>query len=69
MKTWLAAQWQCEQQNQAYVMVSIVALQGSSPRGVGSKIIVTENNQFDSIGGGHLEYKAIAQARQMLSHG
>ena len=68
MKTWLAAQWQCEQQNQAYVMVSIVALQGSSPRGVGSKIIVTEGKQFDSIGGGHLEYKAIAQAREMLSH-
>ena len=69
MKTWLTAQWQCEQQNQAYVMVSIVALQGSSPRGVGSKIIVTEDKQFDSIGGGHLEYKAIAQAREMLAHG
>jgi len=69
MKTWLTAQWQCEQQNQAYVMVSIVALQGSSPRGVGSKIIVTEDKQFDSIGGGHLEYKAIAQAREMLARG
>jgi len=69
MKTWLTAQWHCEEQNQAYVMVSIVALQGSSPRGVGSKILVTEDKQFDSIGGGHLEYKAIAQAREMLAHG
>ena len=51
MKTWLAAQWQCEQQNQAYVMVSIVALQGSSPRGVGSKIIVTENSMQGSYCG------------------
>ena len=69
MKTWLAAQWHCEEQNQAYVMVSIVALQGSSPRGVGSKILVTEDKQFDSIGGGHLEYKAIAQSREMLATG
>jgi xanthine dehydrogenase accessory factor len=69
MKAWLRAQWQCEQHNQAYVLVSVVALQGSSPRGVGSKILVTEDQQFDSIGGGHLEYKAIAQARQMMVKG
>ena len=43
MKAWLTAQWQHEQQNQAYVLVSIVALQGSSPRGVGSKILVTKS--------------------------
>jgi xanthine dehydrogenase accessory factor len=67
MKAWLAAQNECEQQNQGYVMVSIVALQGSSPRGVGSKLLVTKHEQFDSIGGGHLEYKAIAQAREMLA--
>jgi xanthine dehydrogenase accessory factor len=67
MKAWLTAQWQHEQQNQAYVLVSIVALQGSSPRGVGSKILVTKSEQFDTIGGGHLEYKAIAQAREMLA--
>ena len=69
MKAWLRAQWQCEQHNQAYVLVSVVALQGSSPRGVGSKILVTEDQQFDSIGGGHLEYKAITQARQMMVKG
>ena len=69
MNAWLVAQWQCEQQNQAYVLASIVALQGSSPRGVGSKILVTKDKQFDSIGGGHLEYKAIAQAREMLLQG
>ena len=66
MKPWLSAQWQCEKHNQAYVLVSIVALQGSSPRGVGSKILVTKEHQHDSIGGGHLEYKAIAKAREMM---
>ena len=69
MKTWLAAQWEYEQHNQPYVLVSVVALQGSSPRGVGSKILVTKSEQFDTIGGGHLEYKAIAQAREMLVTG
>jgi xanthine dehydrogenase accessory factor len=69
VKAWLAAQLQFEQQNRAYVLVSVVALQGSSPRGVGSKIVVTKSEQFDTIGGGHLEYKAIAQAREMLVSG
>lgn len=69
MKAWLRAQLHCEDKNQAYVLISIVALQGSSPRGVGSKMLVTAQQQFDSIGGGHLEYKAIAEARKRLQEG
>lgn len=69
MKPWLSAQWQCEEQNQAYVLVSIVALRGSSPRGLGSKMLVTKDLQYDSIGGGHLEYKAVAKAREMILTG
>lgn len=69
MKAWLRAQLHCEDKNQAYVLISIVALKGSSPRGVGSKMLVTAQQQFDSIGGGHLEYKAVAEARKRLQEG
>lgn len=66
MKTWLQAQWQCEEQGQAYVLISICEVQGSSPRNTGAKMLVTLEDQFDTIGGGHLEYKAIKYARQLL---
>ena len=69
MKPWLQAQLHCEENNQAYVLVSVVALKGSSPRGVGSKMLVTADAMFDSIGGGHLEYKAISEARSRLQQG
>jgi len=69
MNSWLRAQVNCEEQNRPYVLVSIVALTGSSPRGVGSKMVVTADHEHDTIGGGHLEYKAIAQARSKLAGG
>ncbi|MEQ8803623.1 MAG: xanthine dehydrogenase accessory protein XdhC, partial [Haliea sp.] len=39
---------------------------GSTPRDSGTKMLVGENGTFCSIGGGHLEYKAIELARVML---
>ena len=69
MNAWLRAQLHCEQHNQAYALITIVALTGSSPRGVGSKMLVTLEAQFDTIGGGHLEYKAVAEAKQRLQQG
>ncbi|HCH32415.1 MAG TPA: xanthine dehydrogenase accessory protein XdhC [Oceanospirillaceae bacterium] len=69
MNAWLRAQFHCEQHNQGYVLITIVALKGSSPRGVGSKMLVTLGAQFDTIGGGHLEYKAVAEAKQRLQQG
>lgn len=38
---------------------------GSSPRGVGSMMFVTEKGTVDSIGGGAVEYAAIQQAREL----
>ena len=66
MKTWLQAQLRCEEQGQAYVLISVCEVQGSSPRNVGAKILVTQEAQFDTIGGGHLEHKAVKYARQLL---
>ena len=69
MKAWLQAQLQCEKQGLGYVLITVSQVQGSAPRSVGAKILVTHNAQFDSIGGGHVEYKAIARARQLLKNG
>lgn len=66
MKSWLRAQMQCEQQGHAYVLVTVCEVQGSTPRSVGAKMLVTHDGLFDSIGGGHLEHKAVQYARHLM---
>jgi len=48
------------------VLVTIVATDGSTPREAGTKMLVHGGGIVDSIGGGHLELKAIEQAHGML---
>ena len=48
------------------VLVSIVAAKGSVPRPPGTRMIVTADAISGTIGGGHLEHKAIAIARDLL---
>ena len=49
------------------VLVTIVEAEGSTPREAGTKMLVHASGIEDSIGGGHLELKAIEQARVLLS--
>lgn len=66
-KTWFGALHQCQQQGKSYVLVTLLATAGSTPRNGGSKMLVCDDNAFDSIGGGHLEFEVIKQARQLLA--
>lgn len=49
------------------VLVSVVATQGSVPRGPGTHMVVFAQTEHGTIGGGHLEFQALARARRMLS--
>jgi xanthine dehydrogenase accessory factor len=49
------------------VLVSVVATQGSAPREAGAWMVVFATDCVGTIGGGHLEFQAIEQARQMLA--
>ncbi len=49
------------------VLVTVAAVQGSAPREAGAKMLVTAARQFDTIGGGHLELRAVELARAMLA--
>lgn len=57
------------EQGQAVVLVTVVRSEGSVPRGGGAKLWVTATEQFGTIGGGHLEFKALEYAHQLLSQG
>ena len=49
------------------VLVTVLHTQGSVPRGPGTAMLVFAADFAATIGGGHLEFEAIAWARQMLS--
>lgn len=48
-------------------MLSVIAAEGSAPRGAGTRMVVTADEAFGTIGGGALEHRAIAQARAILA--
>lgn len=51
------------------VVVEVSATRGSVPRETGTRMLVDGNESLGTIGGGHLELKAIATAREMLRSG
>ncbi|MFT5757100.1 MAG: xanthine dehydrogenase accessory factor [Alteromonadaceae bacterium] len=63
---WNQASLRLNQQGNAFVLITIIGVTGSTPRNSGTKMVVSQNENFDTIGGGHLEYKAIKQAKKML---
>lgn len=48
------------------VVVEIVEARGSAPRGAGTRMLVSAVQAIGTIGGGHLEFKALATAKAML---
>ena len=59
-----AQRWQA--QGRPAVVVQVHAHQGSVPRETGTRMLVAADAVAGTIGGGHLELKAIADARELL---
>ena len=51
------------------VVVEVLAHKGSVPREAGTRMLVAADEVIGTIGGGHLELKAIADARAVLAQG
>jgi len=51
------------------VLVTVARVVGSAPRAAGTKMLVTAQAQLDTIGGGHLEMRAVDIAREMIATG
>ena len=62
-----ALRWRAE--GRAAIVVQVSASRGSVPRGEGTRMLVAVDEVLGTIGGGHLELKAIAAAREMLAAG
>ncbi|MAP75877.1 xanthine dehydrogenase accessory protein XdhC [Halopseudomonas aestusnigri] len=64
---WFEAVADCEQRGEPYVLVTVVGVTGSVPREPSSKMVITGEHTWDTIGGGHLEYLVTARAREQLA--
>ncbi|HCE6994463.1 xanthine dehydrogenase accessory protein XdhC [Pseudomonas aeruginosa] len=64
---WISALAELQRSGEPCVLVTIIEERGSTPRNAGSKMVVSTERLYDTIGGGHLEYRAQAIAREMLA--
>lgn len=70
MWDWISELEKLRAQNLPFVMVTVSGSSGSTPREIGAKMLVLENGEIrGTIGGGHLEELAIADARKCLEEG
>jgi len=64
---WFTALANLSSESQGHVLMTVLDTRGSSPRDVGTKMLVSKEEIFDTIGGGALEYQCIETARELLS--
>lgn len=65
-QNWFDAVQHCHQTGKSYVLITLLATAGSTPRNTGTKMVVTSDEAFDTIGGGHLEHVVTRNARGLL---
>lgn len=66
---WIGVLHQLREKRESCVLVTVLSERGSVPRDSGSKMVVTAQESFLTIGGGHLEFQCIAMARDMITRG
>lgn len=66
---WSLALSHCQQSGLPWALATVVASRGSTPRDSGSKMVITPEQTFDTVGGGQLEYQITERARQLLRAG
>ena len=68
MKTWALILKAVESHGRC-ALVSVVKTEGSAPRDAGARLVVTPEGFHGTIGGGALEWRAIAEAQALLDRG
>ena len=66
---WFDAVQHCQRLGDGYALVTVLGCTGSTPRDQGSKMVITGDNTYDTIGGGHLEFVVTNKAREMIAEG
>jgi len=64
---WYEGLTRYQQHGIAHVLATVVAVNGSAPRSLQAKMIITQDSIVDTLGGGGLEHDVINTARQLLN--
>ena len=67
--TWWQRLPECLAQGRDAVLVTVARVAGSTPRDIGATVLVEAEDCTDTVGGGNLEFEAIATARRMKDDG
>jgi xanthine dehydrogenase accessory factor len=66
MPEWLQALQRFCDSDTPSILITVADAQGSTPRAAGARMVVALDRQYDTIGGGHLEWRAIELAQAIL---
>ena len=66
---WHEAITHCKTSGNPWVMATVIGTDGSTPRDCGSKMIITKDQTFDTVGGGRLKFLIIQKSRELLKLG
>ncbi|MGC3834161.1 xanthine dehydrogenase accessory protein XdhC [Moritella viscosa] len=66
---WIDPLAELKQRGEVCIMITVLEHHGSTPRDSGTKMLITQDQQYATIGGGHLEHLATKMAREMLAEG
>lgn len=64
---WLATLAKLMDDGTPCVLVTVLEAKGSTPREAGTKMVVTKDTLYHTIGGGNLEHEATEEARKLLA--
>ena len=64
---WFDAVQSMQNSGDAYALVTVLGCTGSTPRDHSSKMVITQQEAFDTIGGGHLEHLVMKKAREIIA--
>jgi len=67
MESWIDALRALRESATPCVLVTLLAVRGSTPREAGCKMVVTAETAHGTIGGGNLEFSSLARARELLT--
>ena len=67
--SWVDTLRELEREGTPAVLVTLLAVRGSTPREAGCKMVVTSAAAHGTIGGGNLEFQSLRQARLLLDAG
>ncbi len=65
--SWLESALNLKNKGIPFVVITLTQVRGHTPRGAGSKMLVSKKDTYGSIGGGNLEQSTIKKARALLA--